>query len=359
MSAADLWAGLHADGLVEGERPDEADPPSPWYVRAMLGIAGWIGALFLFMFFGFAFTALMQQAAFGLILGAACSAAAWALFRSFEGQDFVEQFALATGLAGQALLILGLSELVGPHAGPLFFAVALTLAVLALAIPNFLYRVLAAAGAAIALALATTQMAASGIAVPMLVAGFAWVWAEPERWAGKGRLWRPAGYGVALALLILETSRLLDAESFFAPGNAAADALSAYWPLVGRAATAAILVGAVVVLCLRQGRALESRTTLAAAGAALLLGFISLKATGLASALLILLLGFAAASRVLMTLGIAALLGFIGHFYYSLQWTLLDKAGTLAIAGICLLAAWFVLRSGGKPPAPSGGAADA
>lgn len=359
MSAADLWASLHADGLVDGERPDAPDPASPWYVRAMLGIAGWIGAIFLFLFVGALFTSLMQEAAFGLILGGACSAAAWALFRSFPGQDFVEQFALAVGLAGQGLLVIGLSELVGRHLGPLFFAASMTLTLLALAIPNFLYRVLAAAGAAIAFALAMTQIAASGIAVPMLAAGFAWVWAEPERFAGKGRLWRPAGYGLALALLILETFRLVDGASFFAPAHGAADALAAYWPLVGRAVTAAILLGAVVLLCLREGHALESRTTLAAAGAALLLGLISLKATGLASALLILLLGFAAGSRILMALGILALLGFVSHFYYSLEWTLLDKAGTLAVAGICLLAAWFVLRSGSEAPAKEEPGADA
>ena len=55
MSASDrtaLWDRLDAAGLVEGAAPSAAADAVPWYVRAMVGIAGWIAACFLLAFVG-------------------------------------------------------------------------------------------------------------------------------------------------------------------------------------------------------------------------------------------------------------------------------------------------------------------
>jgi uncharacterized protein DUF4401 len=55
MSASDrtaLWGRLDAAGLVEGNAPSAAADAVPWYVRAMVGIAGWIAACFLLAFIG-------------------------------------------------------------------------------------------------------------------------------------------------------------------------------------------------------------------------------------------------------------------------------------------------------------------
>ena len=65
VTAAALWARLSADGLVEGEMPEPGRPASPWYVRTMLGIAGWIGALFLLAFLGAAFSLLVDDCGVG------------------------------------------------------------------------------------------------------------------------------------------------------------------------------------------------------------------------------------------------------------------------------------------------------
>ena len=50
-----LWAQLRDGGLVEGDLPEVGDARAPWFVRVMLGIAGWIGALFLLGFVGAGF----------------------------------------------------------------------------------------------------------------------------------------------------------------------------------------------------------------------------------------------------------------------------------------------------------------
>lgn len=344
MTAQDIWDRLSAERLVEGERPEPGPAESPWYVRAMLGIAGWIGALFLLGFVGSAFFFVMQEARAALVAGALCCTAAFALYRAFRGRDFADQFALALSLAGQVLLIVGLADVLSPSGAAFFLAVAAVQAGLALAIGNFLHRVLAAAGAAVALAFAIAQLSLHGLAAPLLCAGLAWIWLEPGRWARSGMLWRPVGYGLTLALLLVETFRLLGASRWFGLGGEAPGWMQMHGPLAGRILTAALLVSAAIILSLREGNPLGSRITLCAAAGGLLLGLFSIGAPGFASAFLILLLGFAAGNRLLMALGVLGLLGFAGHFYYSLHATLLAKSGLLAVTGLCLLAAYAVIR---------------
>lgn len=352
MTAAALWERLSADGLVEGDPPEPDKKGSPWFVRVMLGIAGWIGALFLIAFVGAAFAFILDDAGFASIAGAACCAAAFTLFRAFDGNDFAEQFGLAISLVGQMLIAVGLAQYLKPDEPPLYFAVAGVEVALALAVPNFLHRVLASAGAAGALALGVNQLELHGLAAPLLSLGLAFVWLEPKRWAVGGRIWRPIGYGLVLALLLVETFRLFGGEWLLGLRRGAPGWFALYGPLLGRALTAAALVWVALVLSLREGR--RTRFSAVAMGAAILVALISLAAPGLASALLILLLGFAAGSRILVALGILSLLGFVAHFYYSLHATLLEKSGILAVTGLCLLAACFLLRHFSPAPDAAG-----
>lgn len=343
MTAGELWARLAADGLVDGEMPAADRPAAPWYVRVMLGIAGWIGALFLLGFVGVGFSFVMEDSTSALVAGAVVCGAAFALFRAFDGNDFAEQFGLAVSLAGQGLMIIGLADIFDARGQAIYLAVAAMQAALALLVPNFLHRLLATCGAAIAVALAINAAALHGLSAPILCLGLALVWLEPRIWAAGGGLWRPVGYGLVLALLLVETFRLFGAGLLFEPAQASRW-IALHGPLIGRALTAAVLLFVAIALIRREGASPKSPVALAAAGAALVLGLVSLTAPGLASALLILLLGFAAGNRLLTAVGVLSLLGFVTHFYYSLHATLLEKSGILAVTGLCLLAAWFALR---------------
>lgn len=347
MTAAALWTRLKADGLVEGEMPEPHDSASPWYVRAMLGTAGWIGALFLLGFVAAAFTFLMEDFTAALLVGAVCCGGAFALFRGFEGNDFAEQFGLAVSLTGQGLMIAGLADILDWNA-LLYFSIAAMQVVLALLVPNFLHRLLATCGAAVAIALAINAAALHGLSAPLLCLGLALVWLNPKVWAVRAKLWSPVGYGLVLALLLVETLRLFGAGFLFEPARASRW-IALHGPLIGRALAAAVLLFVAIALVVREGLSWKSPVALTAAAAALLLGLVSLTAPGLASALLILLLGFAAGNRMLAAVGIFSLLGFVTHFYYSLHATLLEKSGILAVTGLCLLGAWFALRRGPRP----------
>jgi hypothetical protein len=169
------------------------------------------------------------------------------------------------------------------------------------------------------------------------------VWLDARLWAGRGALWRPIGYGLVLALLLVETFRLFGAEYLLGLGRLKASWFALHGPLIGRALTAAVLAWSAVAVSRQQGFAPGSPISLAAAAGALVFGLLALAAPGLASATLVLLLGFGAGNRLLGALGILSLLGFVAHFYYSLHSSLLAKSGLLAVTGLCLLAAHFVL----------------
>jgi len=80
MSAREeTWERLRSAGLVDGEAPAPEKTDSPWYVRAMLGVAGWIGALFLLGFVGAGLAFVFRDDGAALIAGLLCCAAALAV----------------------------------------------------------------------------------------------------------------------------------------------------------------------------------------------------------------------------------------------------------------------------------------
>ena len=343
-NTSEAWTRLAADGLVEGDKPERAAAGSPWYVRTMLGIAGWIGALFLTLFIGAAFTFVMESAGAAIVLGAMFCGGAYFLFRQFDGSDFMEQFALVVSLLGQVMLVIGLAQALQPEKPEFYLILAAILAGLAAAVPNFLHRLLASCGAAVALALGINNAELHGMTAPLLCAALAWIWLDPAKWASGGRLWRPIGYGLALALLLVETFRLTGGAWLFGAAVAQPSWFGQYGPLIGRALTALVLGWVAFAIAQRQGSGAQSAVARVALAAAVAVGLISLGAPGLASSLIVLLLGFSAGNRLLMALGIFSLLGFVAHFYYSLHATLLEKSGLLALTGLLLLSAYALIR---------------
>jgi len=73
---------------------------------------------------------------------------------------------------------------------------------------------------------------------------------------------------------------------------------------------------------------------------------------GLTVALIVMLVAFATGHTALLGFAILAMLGALGHYYYSLQTTLLAKSGALLATGLVLLAFrgalhWFGSRGEG------------
>ena len=338
-SRQDLWRRLTDAGLVTGELPAAGPTPAPWYVRLMLGVAGWLGAMFLLGFAGVGMSFVFDNEAAALVVGGLCCAGAWALFRSYGHNDLAAQFGLAVSLAGQALFIMGLHESVIGR-GPVFYLlVAAFEAGLAFVIANFVHRVACTIAGAIAFGLAFTDMGLYGFGPAALAVGVALLWLAEPQWAARGALWRPVGYGLVLALLLPETSAY--GVLFSAERDLEVLFRGIVW--VKPVVIACLLVYVTYRLLAADGTA-SSRAESAALAAAGIIALVTLRATGVATSLIILLLGFAGGNRALMGLGVVAMLGYLSYFYYSLQATLLAKSMALAMTGLVLIGLWAAMR---------------
>ena len=343
VPSSHVWSALAGAGLVTGEPPALRVQP-PWFVRVLLGFGGWMGALFLISFVGIGFVFIMESAPAALLAGAlVCVGAAFA-FVAADNRDsqFLASFAFAFSLAGQGLMTWGFARLLEPDAGSIAAAVALQQAVLFVAMRNSLHRVWTAGTCAIALLVMLADWKLASLAVPLLSAPLAWIWLrefEAARWAAA---WRSAGYGIAGATLLAaysDRSFMLFALLGGPAGGTFVDITR--WTAL--ALGAAVLGGATFALLRREGVPLGSPAGRSALLITALLALASLKAPGITPALLLLVLGFANGNRLLAGLGTAALVGYLSHYYYSLQATLLEKSALLAATGAALLLARLVL----------------
>jgi hypothetical protein len=334
----ELWLQLRDQALVFGPLPKAHAPSSPWTIRVMMGVAGWIGALFLMGFLSIVFTAIVHSTTASLLTGALCCGAGYVIFRAMGENDFAQQFGLALCLAGQALMITGIFITFGKDVAMLCFTIFLLEILLAILIPNFIFRVLSSWGALIALSFALAELGLYGLAAGIAAAAFAIISLNALRWIAHAAVLRPIGYGLVLALLQLDAMSLIQSSIGLTKLHASS-------PWIGTMLVAAVFATVVWRLMAQAPLAAGSRGGLATIAATAMLLAVSFLAPGLATALLILLLGFASGNRILTGLGLIALAGFLSHYYYQLQTTLLVKSMVLAACGIVLLSARLMLKT--------------
>lgn len=353
LNTQQLWQDLQQQGLVVGELPPVSLASSPWYIRLMQGVAGWLGALFLFGFVGFALSDILKSAGLSITFGLLICALAFFIFRWAQDSDFATQFGLAVSIAGQAVFIFGLFELFkadslpafsDSFSFPIFFSIFVFQALLALFVPNTIHRVFTSWSAVLALTFALNQIGIYGVGTGIIALSFALIWSNESIWAMHSKLWQPIGYGLALALVQNEVLHFFSRELWELSGHPNPSGLMHYASFISTAFVVFTFLWAVKKLLDRENILLSNPTAQVAIVAALLLGVLSFVAHGMATSLLILLLGFATGNRVLMGLGLLALGGFISHYYYLLQNTLMFKSMVLAITGILLLSIRFGLQ---------------
>ena len=336
MSGEALWLRLREARLVEGEMPASESRP-PWFVRLMLGIAGWLGALFLLGFVGIGFAALLRSATAGIAMGAAVCVAAVFLFRLRAKGDLVGQFAFAISLAGQGLMAVGFGNAFNHSVSAAAGCIAVQQAVLFFLAPSFLHRVWTAASAGYAFAYALGPSGAATIGPAALTAAFVAVWLREFDHGKHAETLRAGGYGLAAAAVLSTASdsmRLVFGRISVEPMMVHAGAI----------ACAVVVVWAAIALLRREGAALGSGQGKVALVGAAILALVAVKAPGIAPATAILVLGYANGNRPLAGFGVIAMLAYLSHYYYSLQATLLEKSALLAAAGIALLIARFALQ---------------
>jgi hypothetical protein len=338
-----LWSRLRAAGIVDGDMPQAGAAPSPWYLRVMLGIAGWIAALFLLAFVAMGFSFVLKSASSSLFAGLLCCAVAAGMFRATPDGDFATQFALAVSLAGQGLLLAALLLFFPENSVLVALGIAAVQASLFVAVPNDVHRVWSVWAACCALAYALAKLHALALAPAALAVVCALIWWRESHRPAAENVRRAAGYGVVLALMsvtvlanVMHGGWLWPVESGAVPARVV--------PLWLSGVVAGAVLVWVVQLLLRRHQA-APRAQMLLLVLATVPALAAPHAPGLAPALLVLLLGVAGSNRALLGLGVVFLLSYLSLFYYSLGSTLLEKSALMMATGVVLLLArTLVLR---------------
>ena len=337
-----LWARLRDAGIVEGDAPEPVTE-LPWHVRAMIGVAAWLAALLLLMFAGLGLAFLFRERVAGLVIGCLVCAAAIALLRVAGRHPFPHQFALAASLAGQGLvvaaLLRGSTDFLGPGmAQPLLWCALFEFVLVALA-PDYVHRLLSALAALVALRLAMEPAGLAPLAPSLAMALFVGVQANDVRLASRVSLWQPVAMALALNALLITASGFADWESWLVPGRIDSTTLRA----LDAAILGAIFIGVLLHFMKTTGVRLASVRGLQIIVVSALVSAAAWPMPGLIVGLIVLLMGFAASHRAMLGIGIATLLLALGHYYYSLQTTLLVKSAALfGVGAILLIARMFV-----------------
>ncbi len=341
-----LWTQLKQAGFVDGEAPIASDVATPWYVRTMLGIAGWIGALFLFGFVGVEFAFVIHSVTATLVVGALLCTAAAAISHLKADNDFASQFAFAMSLAGQGLVLFGLFNGLPSQINTIALLMAAVQAWQFLVVQNFLHRVWSAMIGICAFLFVLDNIGFHPYIQPLLLAAFSWVWLNEFSYPKQGTHVRALGYGLALMTVIylltgggawIGIASWLHPHALSAVGGHLSPWISAV--LIG-----ATLIGVALKLLAREGHAVNTGPGIAALAAAAILALVSVTAPGIGVTLVILVIGYAHGNHVLAGFGIFSLLGYLSHYYYVLEFTLLQKSVLLTASGVALLAACLALK---------------
>jgi hypothetical protein len=352
VSLQQVIDGLRSEGLLPADADDTVanfiqnlQEVQPWFIRAMVGVGAWLASLLLIGFvasIGFA-------AKSGFVIVGVLFIGGAILLRIKSRNDFLVQSALATSLAGQAVLAYGIAEVSGNDGKDLFeimLSIVIVLnVVLFFVFPDRVHRVLSILITATSLG-TLVYFWELNVLVPILgpvcAATMMYFYQRQavfiER--GKGQLIRPLVTGLMLAafgFLLLSTVYLLpelNADFMFYPRP---------WISTLLLGVLFLYIGTQVWPQLASGMGTQARVIFYG----LLLAIIAAAwaIPGLLLALIVTMLGAASGNRMFTGSGIAFLALFIAAYFYGVELSMLTKSIALVTTGATvLLARWLLLR---------------
>ncbi|MEH6445605.1 MAG: GDYXXLXY domain-containing protein [Oceanospirillaceae bacterium] len=339
LSSQTLWNLLKQNNAVTTANPPLQNDVSSWYIRLIQGFAGWLAACFLVAFIGsiFAFTLFNEKNSIQLILlGLACSAFAYFIFKSDHKRDFVQQLALAFNLCGQFLISWGLAVSFDFNSFEFYISLFSLQLCLVFLQNNYIARLLSTWFAMIALFLCLRKLDIANLSPTLVFILFSAVWMLDLRWLKRKDLWEPIGYGLAITLVMFSGKFFFRDFADMISDNQQqllATKIFTYW-------LNQLLISAVFVYLLNSIRVLyqiplQHKNSLKLALLGVLLIVTSYLVVGVSAAYLLLGVGFLKQRRILVIIGALSLLGFISWYYYNLNWTLLYKSIVLIGFSIC------------------------
>jgi flagellar biogenesis protein FliO len=211
-SSKRLWKGLVEANLIEGDAP-HLELESPWYIKLLLSISGWFGAVFLLIFIGsfLSLTLKINIESFPLLLtflGAGLTLFSYKMFQS-QNSDFLEHFFLAISLAGQVLVVISVVMMWDNKIfdKEIYLFIALGQAFLMWIIPNYIHRVMSSFFMAWAWAFFFYSMGIFLLYVAFLTFVVAWLWMNEFYFESIKKV-QAIAYGQLVAMVGLKASTL-------------------------------------------------------------------------------------------------------------------------------------------------------
>ena len=327
----------------------------PWFIQILFGLSGIVASLFLIAFLSLLLFGIdgFDSVIALLITGLVLSAAGFVLFRNKQSRDntFISSLALAISSAGQAYIAFALfdNNLSHPIDVWLFLIVQ---AVMTVIMPNRIYRLLGSI-----MTLGLTVYLLNYYHLPELSLGLLALIAIvtnlqrdtllqqlPTQWrAGSFDVIKAMGYASALMLLCVSVY-FIAAERSYSLATYYGDTFSYNYYLAQGLLTLASLYAAYLILK-RYDVKLLSAAGLFIGGAIVLLGIISIYVSGLLATSLIIVIAIANSQRVLLGLGVTALVSYVFWYYYQLDTSLLIKSLSMLIVGLTMLMGrWLLIK---------------
>lgn len=359
---------LQQQGLIDAQNVNhellssaQSEARSPWFISLFFGMSGILASLFFIGFLTLLLdnTGLLDSTLAVFIIGGILSVIGGFLFYNarIRHSPFWNSLAFAITLAGQGYIAYALlaSEIAEPLNIMLLLLVQLLMTV---AIPNFIYRLLSATLALVCLFYLLNYYHLSEVSLGLLalitsvthlqryrLAAFI-----PTKWQNNA-LEIMSAIGYASAYVLLSVSVYFIAAEY---GNSFdnfnnldnyGEAFSYNYYLAQGLLTLASLYAAYLILK-RYHIKLLSAAGLLISAAIVLLGIMSIYVSGLLATSLIIIIATANSQRVLLGLGIIALVGYIFWYYYQLDTSLLVKSASMLVIGIALLLLRWLLIKG-------------
>lgn len=330
-----LWQQLKEQELVTGEYEQPEQVSAPWFVKLLLAFSGWFASLFLLAFFLITMSDLINNTAFCIIPGTVLIVVAYFLLKG-NPHEFIEHLMLASSLAGQALIavVLFSNELLS-SALATWLVILIIQSLLAALMPHYVHRVCSAFFASIAFVVSCHYLNISMIASACLLFLIIILVLHEWRFPKWHKATEAVSYGVLLLLIPLKASTNLGYHlSFWLAEQRDAQVATQYFDEL---LLMLAMVYLVIVLIRRSEHIFTLNNRIAIITATACFCLLSIYASGITVGLAILVLGFSNSNKILQGLGSASLLYYIASYYYLLELTLLEKAGTLLVVGCFLL----------------------
>jgi hypothetical protein len=307
---------------------------SPWYIKLLMAFAGWLSALFFFGFFAITVLDFADNAGAKIAIGVTLLVVAYFVLGAKQS-EFLEHVGLAISLTGQGLLWWAVIDYLKFIDAQLWLYIGIVQMLLAWFMPSFLHRIFSAFVAAYALSVFMSIVARAEVFSSVLMLACAWLWlGEFQRKHYISRC-SAIAYGFTLALLVIKTSYSFN-WWWINPSDL--QLTPDYMQWLDEGLNCLVLLYVTRHLLVRYQLPLSGLAAIAALSAALVVGLASIFTSGLALALMFVMVGFASSHRILMGLGVVATLTYLSQYYYSLELTLSEKSLSLCVLGLLLVA---------------------